>query len=157
MPVARSDPRRATVIGIAGVIVGVAMIVLVLVANNAGSGGSHSSRSTFEVGPADASAKAIERDDTPLLFQDPATFSRPVFVQHLGTDPSTGWFAFDAAVGSCVVTWHKETHDFAGCDGRRYPADGTGLHQYPVTVRDGNLTVDLDVDATTTSMTPLSS
>jgi LPS O-antigen subunit length determinant protein (WzzB/FepE family) len=36
MPVARSDPRRATIIGIAGVVVGVVMIAVVLLANNLG-------------------------------------------------------------------------------------------------------------------------
>ena len=152
---ARSDPRRATIIGIAGVIVGVAMIVIVLLANNLGNDRSttHNSRTRFDVAPAESTANAIKRDDTPLFFNDPATGSRPLVLQHLSDDPETGWSAFDAAAGSCVLKWHKETHDFTDCNGKSYPADGGDLHHYPVTVDKGELFVDLSLDATTTTTT----
>ena len=81
---ARSDPRRATIIGIAGVIVGMAMIGIVLLANNVGNGNSttHSSRARFDVGPAESTMNAIRRDNTPLFFNDTATGSRPLVIQH---------------------------------------------------------------------------
>jgi hypothetical protein len=152
MPVARSDPRRATIIGIAGVIVGVAMIAIVLLANNLGSGRSttQSSQSKFHVGPPASLARSIS-EQGPLFFNDTATGSRPLIVQHLGDDPNSGWLAFDAAIGSCVVTWNAESRDFSDCNGNRYPADGGSLHHYPVTVTNGDVVVDLSVNPTTTT------
>ncbi|MEY2404463.1 MAG: hypothetical protein QOD38_2014 [Acidimicrobiaceae bacterium] len=153
MPVARSDPRRATIVGIAGVMVGTVMILLVLFAGNLGDDSSHttSSRSRFSVGPAATFADSISRDQTPLFFNDTATGSRPIVVHHLGTDAKAGWIAFDASVGDCTLTWHRETQDFTDCNGRRVPADGDDLHHYPVVVENGDVIVDLSVDATTTT------
>jgi len=154
MPVAKSDPRRATVVGIVGVIVGTGLIGLVLFANNLGGDDkvhTTSAKTSFDVGRAKDRAENIARDDTPLLFQDPAQFERPIFVQHLGEDPATGWTAFDAAIGTCVLTWHKDAHDFTDCNDKHYPADGTGMHQYPVSVTNDELTIDLNPDATTTT------
>ena len=154
VPIARSDPRRATVVGIVGVVVGTVMILVVLFAGNLGSDSSHttSSRSTFDVGPAKDRAAAIDRDQTPLFFPDTATGSNPIVVQHAGTDPNTGWSVFDATSGkSCVVTWHRETHDFTDCNGARVPADGGSLHHYPTKVDRNDLIVDLNPDASTTT------
>ena len=151
---AQSDPRRATIIGIAGVVVGVAMIAIVLFANNLG--GDHSttqtSQSKFTVGPADSLARSVSAQG-PLFFNDTATGSRPLVVQHMGNDPNTGWTAFDAAIGTCVLTWDADAHEFTDCNGKRYPADGGGLHHYPVTVTNGDVVVDLSVNATTTTST----
>ncbi len=136
-----------------GIVVGTGLIIVVLLLNNLGGGRTttQTTRTKFDVGPADSSANAVKRDETPLLFQDPATFSRPIFVQHIGDDPNTGWTAFDAAIGTCVLTWHRETLDFTDCNGNRHPRDGAGVHQYPVSVVNGELFVDLSVDATTTT------
>jgi hypothetical protein len=152
MPVARSDPRRATIIGIAGVIVGVVLIAVVLLANNLGGDRSstQSSQSKFHVGSAESLANSI-REDGPLFFNDTATGSRPLVVQHLGDDPNAGWTAFDAAIGSCVLTWDREAQVFTDCNGLRYPPDGGGLHHYPVTVTKGEVIVDLSVNPTTTT------
>jgi hypothetical protein len=152
VPVARSDPRRATIIGIGGIIVGVAMIAIVLLANNAGNGSSttHSSRTRFDVGPAESLANSIKQQG-PIFFNDTANGSRPIALQHFGDDPKTGWVAFDAAIGGCVLTWHPDTHDFTDCNSARVPADGGDRHHYPVTVdQNGELFVDLSLDATTT-------
>ena len=137
----------------AGVLVGTVLIIVVLFAGNLGGGDdvhTRASKSTFDAGPATLRADAIKRDQTPLLFQDPVDFQHPIFVQHLGDDPKTGWKAFDAAVGTCVLTWHRESQDFTDCHGARVPADGTGMHQYPVKV-DNDVVVDLSVDASTTT------
>jgi hypothetical protein len=154
MPVAKSDPRRASIVGVVGVLVGTALIVLVLFANNAGEGDKvqkSASNSRFTVGPAQTLADAINRDHTPLFFNDTATGSRPIVVHHLGADAKAGWIAFDAAVGSCTLTWQRESQDFTDCNGRRLPADGGDLHHYPVVVENGAVIVDLSVDATTTT------
>jgi hypothetical protein len=152
MPVARSDPRRATIIGIAGIIVGVVTIAVVLLANNLGSDRSttQSSQSKFHVGPPESLASSI-REDGPLFFNDTATGSRPLVVQHLGDDPNAGWTAFDAASGSCVLTWDRQAQVFTDCKGVRYPPDGGGVHHYPVTVTKDNVIVDLSVNPTTTT------
>jgi hypothetical protein len=154
MPVAKSDTRRATIVGVVGVIVGTLLIVLVLVANNSGGGDSThttNSKTKFNVGPAETRAKRINDDQTPLFFNDTATGSRPIVVQHLGANPKAGWIAFDAATGDCTLTWHVESQDFTDCNGKRVPADGDGLHHYPVVVENDEVIVDLSVDATTTT------
>jgi hypothetical protein len=154
MPVAKSDTRRGTIVGVVGVVVGTALIVLVLFANNSGGGDStHTtpSKSRFPVGPAENLAKRINEDQTPLFFNDPATGSRPIVVHHLGADAKTGWIAFDAATGTCTLTWHRESQDFTDCTGQRVPAEGDDLHHYPVVVDNGDVIVDLSVDATPTT------
>jgi hypothetical protein len=155
MPVARSDPRRATIIGVVGVMVGTLLILAVLFAGNLGGGDNvhtTSSRATFDVGPASDRAAAIDRDQTPLFFNDTATGSRPIVVQHFGTDAKSGWIAFDAVTGKdCVLTWHRDTHDFRDCNGTRTPADGGSLHHYPAKVDNNDVIVDLSPDATTTT------
>ena len=153
MPVAKSDPRRATIIGVIGVIVGTLMIVVVLFAGSLGDDNSHTttSKSRFDVGPAENLASTIANDQTPLFFNDTAAGSRPIVVQHLGSDPKSGWIAFDAATGNCTLTWHRESQDFTDCAGQRFRADGDGLHHYPANVESGDVVVDLSVDATTTT------
>jgi hypothetical protein len=156
VPVARSDPRRATIIGIVGVVVGTLMILLVLFAGNLGSDSSHttSSRATFDVGSAKDRAAAIDRDQTPLFFPDTATGSNPIVVQHTGTDPTKGWSVFDAtSAKSCVLTWHRESKDFTDCNGTRYPADGGTLHHYPTRLDGDDLIVDLNPDASSANST----
>lgn len=157
MPVARSDPRRAVVVGIAGVAIGVAMIVAVLIANSAS--GTKTVRSSpsateFDAGRTEDLARAVERDRTPILFQDPARFTRPIWLQHAGGDPGSGWTAFDAAVGGCATTWDRDAQRFTDCNGRTYPADGSGLRRYIVVVKDGRVIINLDPEATTTTAPP---
>jgi hypothetical protein len=154
MPVATSDTRRATIVGVVGVVVGTLLIALVLFANNSGGGDStHTtpSKTRFTVGSAETLTKRINEDQTPLFFNDTATGSRPIVVHHLGTDAKSGWIAFDAAVGNCTLTWHRESQDFTDCNGKRVPAGGGDLHHYPVVVENGDVVVDLSVDATTTT------
>jgi hypothetical protein len=98
----------------------------------------------FNVGDAEARAAAIERDRTPLLFQDPAASERPIWVNHVGDDPATGWYAFGATAGDgCVVEWDVDEQEFFDCNDVRYPPDGLGLTQYEVRVDDGDVIVDL--------------
>jgi hypothetical protein len=156
MPVARSDPRRATIIAVAGVLFSVAMIVLVLFVNSTSKDVQVGSSSTeFPAGHAEDRAKDVARQ--PLLFPDPANGDRPIILQHVDADPLKGWVAFDATVADCPgdVEWHADARDFTDCKGRHYPADGTGLFQYPVRLDDkGNLFINLHPEVPTTTTPP---
>ncbi|MEO7555937.1 MAG: hypothetical protein ABIV94_04950 [Acidimicrobiales bacterium] len=153
VPVARSDPRRTTIIGIAGVVVGIVMIVTVLALNSGGGKTTVGSTSTeFDAGRASDLSARIALDRYPLLVQDPANFSRPLWIQHVGDDPESGWLSFDAAVDGCATTWDVDRQEFTDCSGRHYPADGTGLPPYPVAVANGRVVVNLNRDAASTTV-----
>jgi hypothetical protein len=101
----------------------------------------------FDAGRTDSQAAAIARDG-PILLGDVAGGERDVYLQHLGTDEDRGWLAFDTrapgASRDCAVRWVPEDEAFEDpCTGDRYPPDGEGLRQYPVTLDDGRLRVDL--------------
>ena len=73
----------------------------------------------------------------PLLFADLLGRDRPLYLQHLGPDQKTGWYAILALVPGagrgCVLRWASAR--FADpCSGAVYPANGTGLTRYPTTV-----------------------
>jgi hypothetical protein len=143
----------------AGIVLGLgALVVVILAVTRSGRFAENSPmRATdaeFNVGDAAARAEAIDRDRTPLLFQDPADFERPVWVNHLGDDPDSGWVAFAAAIDRCDVAWQVDAQEFRDCSGMRYAPDGTGLTQYEVRVEHGDVLVDLtpDEEATTTTI-----
>ena len=158
-PPDRPDPadalaaKRRTVLftAIGGVLAAALLfgIVAQVMATNAGSGGSGSEDgrrvAEFDVGPAEPRAATVARDG-PFLFPDPRGRSRDIFVQHLG---GKEWVAFEArargAPRQCVLRWEQAArHFFDPCDGRIYPADGTGLVSFPTTVNDeGRVIVDL--------------
>ncbi len=130
------------------------LVGIVLLANASGDEVKvGNSRLEFDVGPAANRAAEIRRDRTPLLFQDPASFSRPIWVQHLGDSDEQGWTAFDAAVNGCATKWDKDAATFTDCSGRTYPANGEGLFGYPVSVRDGEVLVNLHPEVSTTTST----
>ncbi len=76
----------------------------------------------------------------PLIFPPLRHGSVTLYVQHVAADPTKGWLAFGALPPGeidekCLVQWRPLTHDFTNpCTQTRYPADGTGLDQYPVRV-----------------------
>ncbi len=142
MPVASTQSRKALAVGIAGVVVGVGLFIAVVTLTNTRNEIRLGS-DRFTVGPAERLAATIARDG-PLTFPDPVSGDRPIWVQHLGDDDQAGWTAFDAQVDGCAVDWDAEAERFVDeCTARRYPADGAGLPDYPVTVDDGNLIVDV--------------
>ena len=147
----------------AGLLLGIGVLVLLLlVVTRSGRFNTESSPlrpvdAEFNMGDATARAEAIERDRTPLLFQDPADFDQPIWVNHLGGDVDDGWVAFAAAIGTCAVEWDVDAQEFVDCEGTTYPADGTGLPQFDVRVDDGDVIVDLDPDEPTTTGAPGSS
>ena len=134
--------------GIVGVVVGTVLIFAVLFAGTLGGDSSHttSSNSTFNVGSAKDRAETINRDKTPLLFNDTATGSVPLVVQHTGTDPTKGWTAFAATPdnGSCVLEWNREQQRFT-CGDKTFPPDpGSDFHHYPTRIDGDDLIVDLN-------------
>lgn len=107
----------------------------------------------FEVGDAERFAGVID-DEGPILFSS-LSRGRPIFVQHLGDDPTSGWFAVDARSPSdpegCAtgIEWDPADDVFVDtCDrSSTYPPDGSGLLDYDISVDpDGTLVVDLNQD-----------
>lgn len=145
MPSSRQPPSKSTLLltGLGGVAAGALIFVLVL--NLTRSRSVEQSRDArFRVGSAERLAPDIARDG-PLLFQDLLNRSRDIYVQHLGGED---WRAFDAhapgAPRRCVLAWRVQDRMFVDpCDGRTFPADGTGLAAYPTEVEDGRVFVDL--------------
>jgi hypothetical protein len=143
--------RNRTLIFTAVAAVLVIGLVFALLNRVASSGGTSAPRSSnslagqFDVGLARQRADTVDRSG-PILFPDPQGHSRDIFVQHLG---GNDWTAFEArATGSprqCVLAWKQDAHHFVDpCDGRVYPADGTGLVTFPTTVdAKGRIIVDL--------------
>ena len=130
--------------GLGGVAAGVLLFLLVLALTGPRST-EQSARATFKVGSAERLARTVAREG-PLLFQDLLDRSRDIYVNHLGAED---WRAFEAhapgAPRRCTLEWRPESREFVEpCDGRRFPADGTGLRSYPTRVdEDGLLIVDL--------------
>jgi hypothetical protein len=85
----------------------------------------------------------------PVLFQA-LEGSKDIYIQHAGTDPEKGWLSFDAhapgAARTCVLQWVMAQQQFRDpCDGRTFPADGTGLPHYATTVNSAHrVVVDLN-------------
>jgi hypothetical protein len=104
--------------------------------------------------------------DGPVLYADAASGDRDIVVQHMGSDPETGWVAMAARPAgvprNCTIQWQADDEEFRlldtngetsdDCDGRTFPADGAGLPTYPVTVTAGKLDIDINAaDRTSTT------
>lgn len=155
-PIRKPPPFSGRTLVIAGAAI-VAGVVLLWVASAAltarhnsqvGEGGAGG---VVELGNASRLAARFERGDrVPMYFPDVSgNARRAVYLVHEGERSSTGWTAFRAQVpnedDSCQWEWNTDSGRLdASCDQRRHaPADGTGLEQYPVTVQDGKLRLDL--------------
>ena len=57
----------------------------------------------FEVGDAEVFAERIRSDESPIAWAS-LSGSRPIYVQHIGNDHLTGWFAIDARSPSDPVS-----------------------------------------------------
>lgn len=147
----QSTSRTRTLIftAVAGVLVaGLLFAIVGRVASTGGtakSGGANGLAGEFTVGSATRLAAQVASGG-PFLLPDPQNRSRDIYVQHLGTDR---WLAFEARVTGaprqCVLHWEGAAAHFVDpCDGRIFPADGTGLVSFPTRVDDkGRLVVDL--------------
>ncbi|MGD9794581.1 MAG: hypothetical protein AB7V43_13975 [Acidimicrobiia bacterium] len=111
----------------------------------------------FSLGKAKDRARSIEEDGSPFFFPDLLVDgTRDIYVNHLSDEVDEGWVAFAARVpGSerrCTLVFPRggnpRTDVFTDpCTNQTWPADGTGLPSYPVTVTEsGVLQVDLTPD-----------
>ena len=64
-----------------------------------------------------------------------------MYLQHVGADKDTGWFAIDAGTNECPLEWTGA--DFRDCTGTRYPPDGTGRTRYRTRVEKNGVFIDL--------------
>jgi hypothetical protein len=105
------------------------------------------SSEVFDAGSAKGLAKQIS-DGGPIQFARASTRGPDIYLQHLGTDPATGWHAFVLqAAGQdrrCSLQWQPAARQFLDpCTQQMYPADGAGLQQFKTAVdANGHLTVD---------------
>lgn len=153
------DQSRAHV-GQAAIVALVAVVLLVLGAGafallnrNTPSGDLRLGDQTFQGGSAERLADEIA-ERGPIFYGDVSgNKERDIILQHIGDDPTEGWYAFRAAPvdkeRACTWQWEPEEELFrAKCDrSLTAPADGEGLQQFPVKVRDGRLDVDLNAEA----------
>lgn len=154
----RLTARSALVVGLAGVIAALGLLVLVLVLADTGGVDVQLGDDVFEAGDTERIAAEIA-DRGPILYSDVAGGTRDIYLVHLGEDPATGWFAFAAqqpgAPRDCFVEWDEDGRVFVdGCDDTEFTAEGEGLPQYAVLLEDDGekLVVDLnDIRSTTTS------
>jgi hypothetical protein len=135
------------IIGVLAVLAAVLLLVFVLRLSRSPQTKVQLGTDTFEVGRVDQIAPRVA-EGGPLLFQALRGAALDIYVQHLGTDTAHGWLAFEAhrpgALRRCVAVWQPPQRAFVdSCDHVTYPADGTGLEHYAVTVAGGKLAVDL--------------
>lgn len=113
----------------------------------------------YDAGSADSLSRSIATAG-PLLLPDVSGGNRDVYLQHLGDDATTGWYAFDARrpgqSRDCSLRWRADSSDFVDpCDGTVVAADGSGVLDYRVTVSDsGRVVVDFSPEDGTSETTP---
>ena len=159
VPVAQSQGHAGKALAIAAVAIVLIAVVAVFVALAASRGDVDIKLGDdrFNAGQAERLAEEIEDDGgLPFLYQDLVGNDRHLFVQHVGGDPDEGWIAFgafDPDDPGCAVLIDREDEVLVnGCDESvTYPLDGEGLRQYPTSVEDGRIYVD--VNEVTTSGT----
>jgi len=157
-PVAPTKVRstRTIVIGVAGLVLGLVLLVVVFVFAVPSLSESNKVQvklgsDRFDAGLATKRADAVRRDG-PILFSDVASGQRDIFLQHQGDDDSTGWSAFDARKAGtsrdCTLKWDSQDVQFNDpCDGSTVAPDGTGLTQYKVVVtQSGTVVINLNPD-----------
>ena len=165
MPVGSSNapPRQLIFLFVATVLGIVAMVFLVTRTADLAQSGDvqlNIGDEVFAPGNIERLSDDIEAQQTPLLFSDPAGGDRDIWLQHIGDNDETGWYAFAVrppdAPRDCFVQWEVEDQQFTyNCDDRIFPADGEGLFQYPVSIApNGEITIDLNAaDRATTTTT----
>lgn len=159
----RGHVGRAATVALVGIVVMVGGLFLaakvISPKTGSGVGDVKLGDTTFQGGSTQRLAKEIA-ERGPIVYGDVSgRKDRDIILQHLGDDPDVGWHAFLAAPldkgRDCTWQWQAGEELFrAKCDpSMTAPADGAGLPQFRVTVRDGRLDVDLNADARTTATT----
>jgi hypothetical protein len=161
VPVAQSRGHagKALLISAVAVVVGVVLLAFVAMAANRGNVDIRLGDERFDAGRTERLAKAIDTGGgLPFLYPDLTDRERAIFVQHTGDDPDEGWIAFsafDPDDPDCQVEIDRDEEILVNsCDETvTYPLDGEGLRQYPTSVEDGRVYVDLNAEARATSTT----
>jgi hypothetical protein len=150
----RNHVGRAATVALVGVVVlAIALGLVTLALGSRNSADLAIGDQTFQAGSAEKKAALIE-ESGPILYADVSgRKDRDMILQHIGDDPEEGWHAFLAAPidkgRDCTWIWQPDDELFrAKCDEElTAPADGKGLPQFAVTVKEGQLDVDLNADA----------
>lgn len=155
MPVARGpriNTRSALLVGFTGVVVAVLLVVAVLwLAGSSNQVEVNLGDTDFRDLDAGRMSEEIS-EGGPILFSDVGGGDRDIILQHLGSDPATGWIAFDARrpgdSRDCFFQWQSESSTFVNtCDESDVvDASGNGLDQYPVVVEGGEVRVDINAE-----------
>jgi hypothetical protein len=101
-----------------------------------------------------ATANRIAQDGIPVAFNDPVQGGRDIWVNHVGPDLTTNWYAFNivptGAAKRCAVVWDNPTKVFRDpCTNDAYapdgylPGGGGNLLHYAVNVKGNDLAIDL--------------
>ena len=159
MPVAQSQGHAGKALAVAGVAIVLIAVVTVFVALAASRGDVdvNLGDERFNAGQTDRQANVIEDGGgLPILYQDLVGNDRHLFVQHLGDEQDEGWVAFgafDPDDPTCTVLIDREEKVLVNeCNKSvTYPLDGEGLRQYPVSVEDGDIYVDVNELTTSTT------
>ncbi|MYH00868.1 MAG: hypothetical protein F4144_15475 [Acidimicrobiaceae bacterium] len=163
MPVSsgpRPDLRTVVVVGLAGVVVALGLVLGVLLLTRGGT--------DVEIRLGDRDFRDMETgrisaeiaDRGPILFGDVADGERDIILQHLGDDPESGWLAFEARrpgqSRDCFFEWQAGQAEFVNtCDPDDVvDAAGTGLRHFSVAVVDGDVRVDINPEAERTNRDP---
>jgi len=148
------QPVRAIVVALLGIGLAIGFMILIFRLTPSDGIEVKLGDDTFEAGQPKLMADIIDRDG-PIPYPDPLGKGRDIYLQHLGTDPLDGWYAFAArrpgAAEECPLDW--QGNDGPGpagifvdrCDpDLTVTADGGDLPRYPVTIDDDMLFVDLN-------------
>ena len=147
MPRRRSQSQtRGLLLGTVAVLVGVVILAALSFASGKGKVDVSNLGDRIQwVGNADRLAKRVAKDGPFIIPDASPNRNRVIYVQHVGTEDTKGWYSILAAEkGSCAVKWTGS--GFEECDGTTHPADGSGLTRYKTYV-DGNA-VYVDVRTT---------
>jgi hypothetical protein len=151
VPVQQSHGHAGKALAVAavGVIIAVGLAFAVSVLASRGKVDVRLGDEEFSAGQTKSIAEDIA-ERGPVCYGDLIGGDRPICIHHDGDDPERGWVAFIAVVpgSDCLVQWDRERELFVDeCDGSNtYPPGGDGLEEYPTTVEDGRLYVDLNPD-----------
>lgn len=154
MPVEQRDPRqlfKAVGLGLGAVAAAVGFLLLVLWFTDRGTIEIALGDDVFEAGRTDVLAPQIERGG-PIQYGDLLGGARNIILQHLGSDESTGWYAFDlirpGQADECPLVWQADEFLFRdACDDSvEVRPDGAGQPSYPVEVIEGQVVVDFRPD-----------
>ncbi len=154
MPVEQRDPRqtfKAVALGLGAVGAAVGFLLLVLWVTDRGGVEIALGDDVFEAGRVDVLAEEID-ENGPIFYADLIGGRQNIIVQHLGNDPTTGWYVFDlvrdGSTDDCQLEWVADRGKFRDvCDGTEFPATGFGQPTYAITIdEDDRLIVNFRSD-----------